>query len=87
MKKVYEKPQFMFESFEMSTNIASGCQHTNVTYSSGQTGCGYQVGGDRFNNETTIFTSEVSCEATQDDGVYNGICYHVPTAGNNIFNS
>lgn len=84
MKKVYEKPQFMFESFEMSTNIASGCQHTNVTYSSGQTGCGYKVG--RF-DDMIVFTTEVNCESTYDDGKFNEICYHVPTAGNTIFNS
>lgn len=86
MKKVYEKPQFMFESFEMSTNIASGCQYTNVTYTSDQNGCGYQVSGDRFNNEITIFTSDATCDVTQADG-YDGLCYHVPTAGNTIFNS
>lgn len=86
MRKTYEKPIIVFESFKMSTNIAAGCQLTNVTLSSGVHGCGYQVGDGRFDN-TVVFTSAMECMTTEDDGDYNGICYHVPTDGHSLFTS
>lgn len=83
MKKVYEKPQFVFESFEMSTNIAAGCAYTNVTFSKDT--CGYHV-SERF-GDFVLFLESSICETTADDGTYDKMCYHVPTEGNSIFNS
>lgn len=83
MKKVYRKPQIIFESFEVSTNIASGCKFTNVTHSSDEYGCGYKLG--RFDD--VIFTTVMGCTTTEDDGDYNGICYHVPTDSGSLFTS
>ena len=83
MKKAYEKPQIMFESFTMSTNIAAGCRFTNVTHSSGVFGCGYK--DERF--DKVVFTSESGCTTVEDDGDYNGICFHTPTDTNSLFAS
>ena len=84
MKKVYEKPDIMFESFTMSTNIAAGCRYTNVTHSSGELGCGYN--DERAGNKV-VFTSEMLCTTTEDDGDYHGICYHTPTDTRSLFTS
>ena len=83
MKKVYSKPEILFESFAMSTNIAAGCYYTNVTHGRDEYGCGYKL--DRYNK--VIFTSGMGCTTTEDDGDYNGICYHVPSEESNLFNS
>ena len=83
MKKVYKKPNIIFEDFTLSTSIAAGCERkaNNVMYS-----CEY------FDNDLgyTIFTGSISkCTLTPQDGgdEYNGICYHVPVESNNLFNS
>jgi len=82
MKKQYSKPDIMFESFSLCTNIASGCEHgTNFTYGV----CGYE-----FTDEIYIFTTEVSgCNRKIEDGSsrFDGICYHNPSDLNNIFQS
>ena len=87
MKKVYSKPEIMFEDFTLCTNIAAGCEEQDVLPSSGKQGCGIAFG------PLVIFVSGV-CSSTQgvtavgtDDGEYNGICYQVPTTGVNIFGS
>lgn len=84
MKKVYEKPQIMFESFTLSTNIAGDCEHKTWTPNSGT--CAYEIEtvvGTRF-----VFISEVqSCTTKEQDGEFNGICYHNPSEANNLFNS
>ena len=83
MKKTYEKPQIVFESFAMSTCIAAGCKFTNVTHSDGELGCGYA--DQRFNK--VVFTSDLLCTTIEDDGDYNGICYHTPVDENSLFTS
>lgn len=80
MKKVYEKPEIVFDCFTLSTNIAAGCKFKTNLQVVDATGCGY---GDRTG---VIFTSAINCEYQEVDGDYNGICYHVPT-GNSLFNS
>lgn len=84
MKKTYMKPQIMFESFSVSTNIAGDCDVKTQTPSSGN--CAYTV-EDEFLGAINYFTNEVyACETKEADGEYNGICYHVPY-GDNLFNS
>ena len=84
MKKCYSKPEIMFEDFAMSTNIASGCTLKIEGHSSGT--CPYVV-----KNEFTtsnIFTSAYSvCTTKEDDGEYNGVCYHTFEATATLFNS
>lgn len=85
MKKNYIKPQIMFEDFTLSTNIAGDCE-TKTNNPSNNT-CGMTASG-----LGTVFLDTMSgCSwkvvATDGDGEFNGICYHVPTGDNNLFNS
>lgn len=86
MKKKYMKPEIMFESFTLSTNIAGDCRWTtNVVPVESKTGCGYVDPADRHGY--VIFTSLMSCNTHEDDGEYNGICYDVPAEGMQMFSS
>lgn len=83
MKKVYSKPDIIFESFSLSQNIAAGCEYTNsVDPNLYMTGKGF------------AFTDEANCQykvpdQVGGDGEFNGICYHVFSNGGaiNFFNS
>lgn len=85
MKKVYMKPQIMFESFALSTSIAGDCGIRTNTPSDGN--CGYEM-TDEFGDVSTLFLDSMTgvCSTYQPDG-YNGICYDVPTDTGNLFNS
>lgn len=79
MKKIYSKPDVIFESFTMSTSISS-CD-VKAGFYSGE--CGVQMTPTMF-----IFTIEASgCNMKDKDGEYNGLCYHVPIDGNQVFGS
>lgn len=84
MKRVYSKPEILFEDFAMATNIAAGCSLKIDGHSSGV--CAYVV-----ENEFTtsnIFTSAYAvCTTKEDDGEYNGVCYHTFEASTTLFNS
>lgn len=88
MKKKYAKPEIIIESFSLCTNIAAGCEHTNVTPSYAVQGCGYKLG--RFDTEI-VFAQEMGCnrhELVDDEGYYNNtVCYHVPAQDSNLFTS
>ena len=81
MRKAYNKPEIIFESFKMTESIARNCTHIINTHS--QNACGVEFGGQ------TLFVDTVSvCTWAIDDGNTNdGICYHVPIPGNTYFNS
>ncbi len=82
MKKKYVKPQIIIENFSLSETIAAGCEVIVDTHSSGQ--CGLDFGGDAI-----FLTGIQGCkiQVTEDDGLNNGMCYHVPIETNNLFNS
>lgn len=91
MKKTYEKPEILFESFVSSTNIAANCHPIIDTLSEGS--CAYEaIVGETWRN---IFTEAiVACELKdgkytdgKEDEIFGGICYHVPTNGSSLFNS
>ena len=78
MKKTYSKPEIVFESFTMSTNVAANCEvvdpHDPRLYF---TGVGYA-----FTKGCEVSVSEGG------DGEFNGICYHIPDGGKlNLFAS
>lgn len=85
MKKTYTKPEIMFESFVLSSNIAGDCEaKTNLPSNST---CGLD-----FSGLIVFMTGMAGCKDIQvdnvgGDGEYNGICYHVPTGDKNLFNS
>ena len=84
MKKTYNKPEIMFESFTLSTNIAGDCKVKTWTPNSGS--CAYEV-KDEFGDTYNVFTSAVTlCTTHEEDGEYSNICYDVPY-GDNLFNS
>ena len=86
MKKVYAKPEIMFESFSMSTNIAAGCEFktSNPSY---EQSCTYPTRGGNI-----FITKELGCGVQSDpEGLYTSgndkMCYHVPDEDFNVFNS
>lgn len=85
MKKVYEKPEIMFESFILSTNIAAGCEIVIDNHSSGS--CGYEYEGGSGTTMFTVALGEKICNIPIDDDEKNTFCYHVPIQTNNLFNS
>lgn len=76
MKKVYSKPDILFEDFSLSTNIAAGCAMI----------AGYEGGkyGVKFGG-LYIFTDK--CFDNVGTNEWEGICYHVPNEGFNAFSS
>ena len=56
MKKLYSKPEIIFESFTLSTNIAANCELKTALPSSTEA-CGYQI--PRQNK--VIFIDEIQC--------------------------
>lgn len=87
MQKKYVKPEVIIESFSLCTNVAAGCEYTNVTHTEDVYGCGYKLG--RLDTEV-VFTLEMGCnrhELLDETDAYNGICYHVPSLDENLFTS
>lgn len=71
MKKVYSKPEIVFESFILSQSIAAGCEYTDPNH------VDLYMNGKGF-----AFTTEANCaykvtNQAGGDGEFNGICYHV----------
>ena len=82
MKKTYSKPEIMFESFTLSTNIAGGCEQPFVTNISKGV-CAIEITGG-----VTVFTGDMKvCDTNPPDDMWDGFCYHVPTEDKNLFNS
>lgn len=82
MKKKYTKPAVVFESYELSANIAAGCEVMTNTATQNQ--CAYSIPGVPH----AMFVEGVqNCVSKPEGGVFNGICYHIPIETNNLFNS
>ena len=83
MKKQYTAPEIFFEDFTLSQSIAGGCEVISNNHSANS--CGIDWG--RF----VVFNADLGnvCDRTPADtgGKYDGLCYHVPTDANNLFNS
>ena len=80
MKKEYKKPELLFDSFELSMNIAAGCEKKTHTLTDGT--CGVIVDGIGM----VFFESITGCTYKGADGDYS-ICYHNPEDNANLFNS
>lgn len=78
MKKTYIKPDITFESMALSTDISAGCAMLSMQ---APNACPvfYPEWG------MTLLT-EGMCEAYP-PGATDYICYHVPIADNNVFES
>ncbi|MDD6275822.1 MAG: hypothetical protein PUB20_03235 [Clostridia bacterium] len=79
MKKKYIKPEIGFESFRLSTDIAAGCA---MLGQQAPNACKiyYPEWG------MTLLTEELLCDATPPSGT-DYVCYHVPVADTNVFES
>lgn len=85
MKKVYSKPEIMFEDFTLSVNIAGDCEEkTNLPSNST---CGMDFSGLKVFLDGISGCSDITVTNLGGDGEYNGICYHIPTGDKNLFNS
>ena len=80
MKKVYSKPEIMFEDFTLNENIAGDCNI--IIDNQTRDNCAYiSTGG------IATFLDGISvCVFTKPDGD-NEICYHVPLSTTDLFNS
>ena len=85
MKKVYGKPAICFESFSASTSLSSKCEQ--ILGLPAQFVCGIP---DENGLGMNIFTVKQGSDCVfpgDDNGIYNGLCYHVPSDANDLFNS
>ena len=76
MRKSYIKPSISFEKLSLSTDLSAGCS-LNVSFAEFVCPVMIEEWGE------TVFTQN-NCDWSNDD-LY--VCYHVPTAGTNIFGS
>ena len=88
MKKVYEKPAIIFESFALSENIAANCESIVGNPSKGS--CAVIGTGNIAMFDSGVTTG--ACIYKPEDlggtaDMWDGACYHVPTEYNNLFNS
>lgn len=85
MKKAYSTPDIFFDSFSLNENIASANSNCNRNITNMYSNsCGLWFG------EKYVFTIAASgCEFKTQDGspFFDGLCYHIPTADNRLFNS
>ena len=77
-KRKYVKPAVSFQSLSMSSGVSSGC-------SLGQNFAEYSCPVLVPEWGLTFF-GESNCDYSTPD-VYDMVCYHVPTAGGNVFSS
>ncbi len=87
MKKIYSKPEIMFEDFSLNENIAGNCSIKTHTPSQGTCAFTYE---DEFGGAVVLFTNKVTAcgndNIFEEDGA-DGFCYHNPYANSNLFNS
>ena len=83
MKRTYSKPDVVFESFSLSTSIATGCEfQLNLPNSNG---CGYMASSGYI-----VFMEHVQGCAVKVNGgepIADGLCYQVPNESRNLFDS
>lgn len=82
MKKVYSKPEVVFEDFSVTSTIATGCEEI---CNSAEYQCAYKF-DDGFNIYKLFTVGVVSECRTGPEGIYDALCYHVPD-GFNTFSS
>lgn len=83
MKKAYSKPQIIFDSFELSQSIASGCEGIALQ---AENECAVRVELEGIGNIDIFNTTPSPC-TTSGPGDHDLVCYHVPSDDNNVFSS
>ena len=87
MKRTYSKPEIMFESFTLSTNIAGDCEQPFVTNISKGVCAIESTGGVSVFSGTINVCDHTPEDMKQPEDTWNGFCYHVPDGGPKLFNS
>ncbi len=80
MKRTYIKPDICFDSFEMSTSMAAGCEMIGSNQDAYACPVLIPAWG------ISVFMALGICDTHPPENM-DTICYHVPTADNNVFNS
>lgn len=87
MKKLYKKPEIVFEDFTLSTSIAGDCDKIVGNPTKGA--CGVP-GSDGVNLFSASVTGPAGCmedwESSFGDS-YDGFCYYNPSDDKLLFNS
>ena len=79
MKKSYTKPVILFESFMLSTNIASGCGNQAELLAAD-----YECGKIFSNGQSVFMEGMYGCNDVKvvpdrdGDGQWGTFCYHIP---------
>ena len=71
MKKKYVEPEIFFESFELNSNVAGGCE---LLVGFSEDNCSVEIPG--WGN---VFVSNPACDATAPED-NDSVCYHNPSA-------
>ncbi len=86
MKKVYSKPEIMFEDFSLNNAITLNCKAIVGAPSAGE--CPYKVESGRDVTKYIFASGMNICTSPEDDDEYNGLCYHTFIDGaDSLFNS
>ena len=80
VKRNYIKPDICFDSFELSSSMAAGCEMIGSNQDA------YACPVLIPDWELTVFMELGICDMHPPEQM-DSICYHVPTADNNVFNS
>ena len=82
-KRLYNKPEIVFEDFSLSTNIALGCDVKTHTPAAEKCGIEMTPGSGQI----VFISEETGCNYHYADGAFNEICYYVPYETSELFNS
>lgn len=83
MKKIYSKPEIMYEDFTPSTSIAVNCEQL-ANMSPGSCAAEFPFLGYSIFLEGVTGCTKVVTDGSQE---YGGICYDNPTPGYKLFTS
>ena len=85
MKRTYSKPEIMFESFTLSTNIAGDCERIVGNPTKGS--CGVPGSAPGINVFTSDMDGANGCTVPNFTDELDGYCYHTPESNYTLFNS
>lgn len=86
MKIKYAKPQILFESFELSTSIATTCAFIQTNTFNYERDCVvYPADDESF--RLWEFGVTTGCDFTPGEGIYDALCYQVPNDAMNVHDS
>lgn len=87
MKKKYTAPGIYFESFSLSAAVTVNCDTVIDTQSLNMCGVDTGIQYIFFDTMNKCRTEPGFFPIPKTDDGFNGFCYHVPTEGNQLFNS